>query len=71
MLKGDCVAIDGSKFKAVNNEAANATSPRERPNDRNFTRNKIASRLAHLEADVERAINEMVHIDRQVDVDCH
>lgn len=53
VLKGDCVAIDGSKFKAVNNR------------DRNFTKNKIASRLAHLEADVERYINEMVRIDRQ------
>lgn len=53
VLRGDCVAIDGSKFKAVNNR------------DRNFTKNKIASRLAHLEADVERYINEMVRIDRQ------
>ena len=52
-LKGDCVAIDGSKFKAVNNR------------DRNFTRGKIASRLAHLEADVDRCIAEMVRIDRQ------
>ena len=42
VLKGDCVAVDGSKFKAVNNR------------DRNFTRGKIASRLAHLEASVER-----------------
>lgn len=33
--------------------------------DKNFTKNKIASRLAHLEADVERYINEMVRIDRQ------
>jgi transposase len=54
-LKGDCVAIDGSKFKAVNNR------------DRNFTKGKIASRLAHLEADVARYINEMVRIDRQED----
>ena len=53
VLKGDCVAIDGSKFKAVNNR------------DRKFTRNKIASRLAHLEADVERYIAEMVRVDRQ------
>ena len=53
VLKGDCVAIDGSKFKAVNNR------------DRNFTKNKIACRLAHLEADVERYINEMVRLDRQ------
>lgn len=52
-LKGDCVAIDGSKFKAVNNR------------DRNFTKGKIASRLAHLEADVEHYITEMVRIDRQ------
>lgn len=52
-LKGDCVAIDGSKFKAVNNR------------DKNFTKRKIASRLAHLEADVERYITEMVRIDRQ------
>ncbi len=48
VLKGECVAIDGSKFKAVNNR------------DKNFTKNKIASRLAHLEADVERYISEMV-----------
>ncbi len=46
-LKGDCVAIDGSKFKAVNDR------------DRNFTKGKIASRLAHHEADIERYINEM------------
>jgi transposase len=52
-LKGDSVVIDGSKFKAVNNR------------DRNFTKGKIASRLAHLEADVERYITEMVRIDRQ------
>jgi transposase len=52
-LKGDCVAIDGSKFKAVNNR------------DHNFTKGNIASRLAHLEADVERYITEMVRIDRQ------
>ena len=52
-LKGECVAIDGSKFKAVNNR------------DKNFTKGKIASRLAHMEADVERYITEMVRIDRQ------
>ena len=53
VLKGNCVAIDGSKFKAVNNR------------DRNFTKGKIASRLAHLEASVERYINDMVRLDRQ------
>jgi transposase len=53
VLKGDCVAIDGSKFKAVNNR------------DRNFTSGKIASRIAHLEASVERYIDEMVRLDRR------
>jgi transposase len=53
VLKGECVAIDGSKFKAVNNR------------DKNFTKGKIASRIAHLEASVERYIDEMVRIDRQ------
>lgn len=53
MLKGDCAAIDGSKLKAVNNR------------DKNFTKSKIASRLAHLEADVARYVDDMVRIDRQ------
>lgn len=53
VLRGETVAIDGSKFKAVNNR------------DKNFTKGKITSRLAHLEADVERYIQEMVRIDRQ------
>lgn len=52
-LTGDCVAIDGSTFKAVNNR------------DKNFTKGKIASRFAHLEADVDRYITEMVRLDRQ------
>ena len=53
VLRGDCVAIVAGKFKAVNNR------------DRNFTKGKIANRLAHLEADVARYIDEMVRIDRQ------
>ncbi len=53
MLKGDCVAIDGSKFKAVNNR------------DKNFSKGKIASRTAHLIASIERYLDEMVRIDRQ------
>ena len=53
VLKGDCVAIDGSKLKAVNNR------------DKNFTKGKIASRIAHLEASIERYLAEMVRIDRQ------
>lgn len=54
-LKGDCVAIDGSKFKAVNNR------------DKTFTKGKIANRIAHLEADVDHYITKMVRIDRQED----
>jgi site-specific recombinase len=46
-----------AKFKAVNNR------------DKNFTKGKIASRLAHREADVDRYINEMVRIDRQEESD--
>jgi transposase len=53
VLKGDCVAIDGSKFKAVNNR------------DKNFTKGKIASRIAHLEASIDRYLKEMVRIDQQ------
>ena len=53
VLKGEVVAVDGSKFKAVNNR------------DRNFTKGKIASRLAHLEAEVGRYIEEADRIDRQ------
>jgi transposase len=53
VLKGDCVAIDGSKFKAVNNR------------DKNFSKGKIASRIAHLEASIDRYLKEMVRIDQQ------
>jgi len=55
VLRGDCVAIDGSKFKAVNNR------------DKNFTKGKIASRITHLEASIARYLEEMVRIDRQED----
>ena len=53
MLMGACDAIDGSTFKAAGSR------------DRNFTKRKIASLLTHLEADVQRDIDEMVRIDRQ------
>ena len=53
VLKGECIAIDGSKFKAVNNR------------DKNFTKGKIASRIAHLEAGIARYLEEMVRTDRQ------
>ena len=53
VLKGERIAIDGSKFKAVNNR------------DKNFTKGKIASRIAHLEASIDRYLKEMMRIDRQ------
>jgi len=41
------VAIDGSKFKAVNNR------------DRNFTRAKIKHRLAQVEASIDRYLRQL------------
>ena len=53
VLNGGCVAIDGSKFKAVNNR------------DQNFTSRKIALRISHLEQSATRYLEEMARIDRQ------
>jgi transposase len=47
------VAIDGSKFKAVNTR------------DKNFTRHKIKVRLEHLEQSVEQYLNELERADRE------
>jgi transposase len=47
------VAIDGSKFKAVNNR------------DRNFTERKIKSRLAHLDKSVKQYLNDLDRADRE------
>src|SRR6185312_8447486 len=46
------VAIDGSKFKAVNNR------------DRNFTEKKIESRLEHLEKAVQHYLDDLDRADR-------
>ena len=51
-LIGDTLAIDGSKFKAVNNR------------DKNFTRAKMKRRLAEVEASIERYLNELDKTDR-------
>jgi len=56
-LKGDCVAIKGSKSRAANNR------------NRDFNKGKVASRIAHLEAGIERSIQEMVGTDRQEEVE--
>ena len=47
------VAIDGSKFKAVNNR------------DRNFTRAKMQRRMAQIEESVERYLDQLDSADRQ------
>jgi len=53
LLSSGEVAIDGSKFKAVNSR------------DRNYTEKKIASRLQHLEASAQRYLSELDRADRQ------
>ena len=51
-LLGDTLAIDGSKFKAVNNR------------DKNFTRAKMKRRLAEVEASIERYLGELDDADQ-------
>jgi len=47
------VAIDGSKFKAVNNR------------DRNFTKAKMARRMKQIEESVSRYLHQLDSADRQ------
>ena len=47
------VAIDGSKFKAVNNR------------DRNFTKAKMKRRLAQIDESIERYLGQLASADRQ------
>jgi len=47
------VAIDGSKFKAVNNR------------DKNFTDNKLKARMEHLEKSIARYLTELDRADRE------
>ena len=53
LLATSSVAIDGSKFKAVNNR------------DKNFTRNKMERRLAQFEESVARYLAQLDTADRQ------
>jgi transposase len=53
LLTQASVAIDGSKFKAVNNR------------DRNFTRAKMARRMAQIEESVGRYLQQLDSADRQ------
>src|SRR6186713_2401649 len=53
LLQGTSVAVDGSKFKAVNNR------------DRNFTHAKMARRMAQIEESVDRYLGQLDSADRQ------
>ena len=53
LLHGTSVAVDGSKFKAVNNR------------DRNFTHAKMARRMAQIEESVDRYLRQLDSADRQ------
>ncbi|MGA8772327.1 MAG: IS1182 family transposase [Rhodomicrobium sp.] len=53
LLTATAVAIDGSKFKAVNSR------------DRNFTEAKVAKRLEQIEASIERYLSLLEIADRQ------
>jgi len=53
LLTKASVAIDGSKFKAVNHR------------DNNFTAAKLKTRLAHLEASAARYLEDLNRMDRQ------
>lgn len=53
LLSAANVAIDGSKFKAVNNR------------DRNFTKAKMARRMKQIEESVERYLHQLDSTDRQ------
>ena len=53
LLTNARVAIDGSKFKAVNNR------------DKNFTRGKVERRRAQLEESVARYLSQLDTADRQ------
>jgi transposase len=53
LLAATTVAIDGSKFKAVNSR------------DQNFTRTKVAKRLEQIEASIERYLSGLETADRQ------
>jgi transposase len=58
LLSKQLVAIDGSKFKAVNSR------------DRNFTRAKMKRRLGKVESDIERYLTELDEADeRELDDD--
>lgn len=57
LLSTGAIAIDGSKFKAVNNR------------DKNLTKHKLKSRMEHLEKSVARYLDELDRVDKEPDED--
>jgi transposase len=55
LLSQGAIAIDGSKFKAVNNR------------DKNLTDNKLKSRIEHLEKSVARYLEDLDRVDKESD----
>jgi transposase len=55
LLSQGAIAIDGSKFKAVNNR------------DKNLTDNKLKSRIEHLEKSVARYLDDLDRVDKEPD----
>ena len=53
LLGGELVAVDGSKFKAVNS------------GKKNFSQKKLEKRLKEIDQKVERYLNEMDRADKQ------
>ena len=56
LLDGNAVAIDGSKFKAVNHR------------EKNFTKDRLAKRIAAIESTIERYLKELDRADREQEV---
>jgi transposase len=56
LLDGNAVAIDGSKFKAVNHR------------EKNFTKERLAKRIAAIESTIDRYLKELDRADREREV---
>ena len=56
LLDGNAVAIDGSKFKAVNHR------------EKNFTKDRLARRMATIESTIERYLKELDCADREQEI---
>jgi transposase len=56
LLDGNAVAIDGSKFKAVNHR------------EKNFTKDRLAKRIAAIESTIDRYLKDLDRADREREV---